>query len=114
MRAKQPAIVSLLKNHHRFPYRPEDTPVPVQFTSTLQTFARTYNRKSCHHKFTSSQPLRFSQISHAYHVIMARPLHFCPVVSPSFFFFLFSSPNLSRRRLDVCHTTTHGVALVRI
>jgi len=25
----------------------------------------------------------------------------------------FSSPNLSRRRLDVCHTT-HGVALVRI
>ena len=25
-----------------------------------------------------------------------------------------SSPNLSRRRLDVCHTSTHGVALVRI
>ena len=31
----------------------------------------------------------------------------------SFFFFL-SSPNLSRRRLDVYHTSTHGVALVRI
>jgi len=31
-----------------------------------------------------------------------------------FFFFLFSSPNLSGRRLDVCHTSTHGVALVRI
>ena len=33
-------------------------------------------------------------------------------------FFLSSSflpsPNLSRRRLDVCHTSTHGVALVRI
>ena len=29
----------------------------------------------------------------------------------SFFFF---SPNLSRRRLDVCHTSIHGVALVRI
>ena len=27
---------------------------------------------------------------------------------------LFSSPNLSRRSLDVCHTSTHGVALVRI
>jgi len=27
---------------------------------------------------------------------------------------IFSSPNLSRRRLDVCHTSTHGVALVRI
>jgi len=30
------------------------------------------------------------------------------------FFFLFSSSNLSRRRLDVYHTSTHGVALVRI
>jgi len=30
------------------------------------------------------------------------------------FFFFYSSPNLSRRRLDVCHTSTHGVALVRI
>jgi len=29
-------------------------------------------------------------------------------------FFFFSSPNLSRRRLDACHTSTHGVALVRI
>jgi len=26
----------------------------------------------------------------------------------------FSSPNLSCRRLDVYHTSTHGVALVRI
>jgi len=25
-----------------------------------------------------------------------------------------SSPNLSRRRLDVSHTSTHGVAIVRI
>jgi len=32
------------------------------------------------------------------------------VLSSSF----FSSPNLSRRRLDVCHTCTHGVASVRI
>jgi len=29
-------------------------------------------------------------------------------------YFFISSPNLSRRRLDVCHTSTHGVALVRI
>jgi len=28
--------------------------------------------------------------------------------------FFFSSPNLSGRRLDVYHTLTHGVALVRI
>jgi len=32
----------------------------------------------------------------------------------SFFFLLFSSPNLSRRRFDVYHTSTHGVALVLI
>jgi len=35
------------------------------------------------------------------------------VLLPSFFFF-FSSPNLSGRRLDVYHTLAHGVALVRI
>jgi len=28
--------------------------------------------------------------------------------------FFFSLPNLSRRRLDVCHTSTHRVALVQI
>jgi len=28
--------------------------------------------------------------------------------------YLFCSSNLSRRRLDVYHTATHGVALVRI
>ena len=28
--------------------------------------------------------------------------------------FFFSVPNLSRRKLDVYHTSTHGVALVRI
>ena len=26
----------------------------------------------------------------------------------------FSLPNLSHHRLDVCHTSTHGVALVQI
>jgi len=34
-------------------------------------------------------------------------------LSSSFFFFI-SSPNLSGQRLDVYHTSTHGVALVRI
>jgi len=28
--------------------------------------------------------------------------------------FLFSLPNLSRRRLDVCHTCTHDVAFLQI
>ena len=37
-------------------------------------------------------------------------------VAASFYlsFYLFSSPNLSGRRLDVYHTSTHDVALVRI
>ena len=40
-------------------------------------------------------------------------IYFHPV---SFFLssFFISSPNLSGRRLDVYHTSTHGVALVRI
>ena len=42
-----------------------------------------------------------------------------PYIFSSCFFLLlllsfFSSPNLSGRRLDVYHTSTHGVALVRI
>jgi len=38
-------------------------------------------------------------------------IYFHPVACSSFF---LSSPNLSRRRMDVHHTSTHGVALVRI
>jgi len=34
--------------------------------------------------------------------------------SSSIYLSFFSSPNLSGRRLDVYHTLTHGVALVRI
>ena len=41
-----------------------------------------------------------------------RTLYFAAVVSS--FFFLFSSPILGRRRLDVYDTSTHDVALVRI
>jgi len=37
---------------------------------------------------------------------------FHPVSSSSSFF--FSSPNLSGPRLDVYHTSTHGVALAQI
>jgi len=36
-------------------------------------------------------------------------LYFCPL-SSSFFY----SPNVSGHRVDVYHTSTHGVALVRI
>jgi len=42
--------------------------------------------------------------------IIFSPCHFYL----SSFFYLFSSPNLSGQRLDVYHTSTHGVALDRI
>ena len=48
--------------------------------------------------------------------VIGGALYFCPVIS-IFYLLLssfFSSPNLSGRRLDVYHTLTHGVALVRI
>jgi len=35
-------------------------------------------------------------------------------LAPDFYFSFFSSPNLSGRRLDVYHTSAHGVALVPI
>jgi len=38
-----------------------------------------------------------------------RTLYFCPVVCS-----VFSSPNVNGRRLDVYHTSTHGVAIVQI
>jgi len=42
--------------------------------------------------------------------LQMRTLYFCPVVSS----FFFSWPNLSGRRVDVYHTSTHRVAIVRI
>jgi len=47
-------------------------------------------------------------------MVQGRPLYFCPVVSFFLYLLFFSSPNLSGRRLNVYHTSTHGVALVRI
>jgi len=38
----------------------------------------------------------------------------CDFYLLSSFFLIFSAPNLSGRRLDVCRASTHGVALVRI
>jgi len=38
----------------------------------------------------------------------------CGFFLSSFFLLFYSSPNLSGRRVDVYHTSTHGVALVRI
>jgi len=56
-------------------------------------------------------PLLYTYVHYGHPIKDGRPLYFRPVVS---FFFFFSSPNLSGRRLDVYHTSTHGVALVQI
>jgi len=45
--------------------------------------------------------------------VIGGPLYFCPVVSfylSSFYLLFYSSPNLSGHRLDVYHTSTHGMA----
>jgi len=63
------------------------------------------------------QPAYRACVSDCYGRPMWGALYFCPVVSfylSIFFFFFFSSPNLSGHRLDVYHTSTHGVALARI
>jgi len=39
---------------------------------------------------------------------------FCGFYLSSFFLLLFSLPNLSGRRLDVYHTSTHGLALANL
>ena len=54
-----------------------------------------------------------SSVYYGRHAQQTRTLYFCPVV---WFLLssLFSSPNLSRCRLDVYHTFSHGLALVRI
>jgi len=46
--------------------------------------------------------------------VIGQTIIFLPCDFCLYSFLLFSSPNLSGRRLDVYHTSTHGVALVRI
>jgi len=65
--------------------------------------------------FDTTQPSSFILSFMAALYNRAGHIYFHPVVCTSFFFLFFlSSPNLSRRRLDVYHTCTHGVVLVRI
>jgi len=72
------------------------------FTYFVAVFYNTY--------LTSSQNVYSDAARYGRPMEYGRPLYFHPV---SFFFFI-SSPNLSGQRLDVYHTSTHGVALVRI
>ena len=61
---------------------------------------------------SSGRQPNFATLNRRRHLYSAgRPSHWA---SAHILVVLFSSPNLSRRKLDVCHTSTHGVALVRI
>jgi len=62
--------------------------------------SQTLRLNSRRHRYSAGPPSRWT---------LAHTL--CTVSS---FVFLFSSPNLSGRKLDVYHTSTHGVALERI
>jgi len=108
------------------------------FPMTLQICIQTSLHMAATSPFISINVFTFMSFNliPAYYVIMvalckrAGHLYFCPVIMValcnradhyifalwflSSIFFFFSSPSLSGRRLDVYHTLTHGVALVRI
>ena len=77
--------------------------------------------RSCHQKTISNTVTDFTQENMHCRVDLPYSLWLPYVIGQTnifwpwiLSFFFFSSPNLSRRRLDVYHTWTHGVALVRI
>ena len=79
--------------------------------------SRTMSASSSRHTFQSPIFIIETFLRSPYgigHTIIFLPCGLFFLSSSSSFFFIFSSPNLSRHRLDVCHTCTHGVALVRI
>ena len=61
-----------------------------------------------------SQTVAFNRGRHLYSAGRPSRWALAHISSSVFFFFFFASPNLSHCRLDVCHTCTHGVALVQI
>jgi len=64
---------------------------------------------------SSGRQLNFAALNRGRHLCSAgRPLGWALAHILVLSIFFFSSPNRSHRRLDVCHTSTHGVALVRI
>jgi len=56
----------------------------------------------------SGIPINLFMAAHA----TGQAIIFLPWFLLSSSFFFFSSPNLSRHRLDICHISTHGVAIV--
>jgi len=87
-------------------------PISVTTTLTLGLYKKVLKSINGHyfHCNETIYLIMAAQCNRAGHYIFA--LRFL-----SFFllsFFLFSWPNLSGRKLDVYHSSTHGVALVRI
>jgi len=92
---------------------------PMTLSDTVVVFLclRRWAQGACH-LYSAQRPSRWA-LAHILVMVALRNsadhyifiLSFVLSSSSSFF---FSSTNLSRRRLDVCYTSTHGVALVRI
>jgi len=84
----------------------------------LQVLRSPVGSVTARHSISGREP-NFAALSTWRHLYSAgRPSRWALAhILVSFFFlssFFYSSPNLSGRRLDVYHTSTHGVALVRI
>jgi len=85
--------------------------------ATITSFATADGQLDALYQLRSYEQLQSCKIINILQVFMAAlcPGHYIfSLWFLSFFFYLFSSPNLSGRRLAVYHTYTHGVALVRI
>jgi len=89
------------------------------FSLAMQTAKKNARTKQAFAEFLKVSSYEY--VKKLLHIVMAalwnRAGHYilpCGFYLLSIYLSFFSSPNLSGRRLDVYHTSTHGVALVRI
>ena len=103
------ASVDSVCNHRKYEYHALVTLEHTCCTDSKSSFVSAVYRDYGRIALPWLSPFMTALCNRAGHYSIARCF-----LSSSFFLSFFSLPNLSRSRLDVCHTSTHGVALVRI
>ena len=86
--------------------------VPGFKRSDIRLLPSSETKASVWRKYKSSVELLGNSLSIVMATLCNRTGHYILALWFLLLSSFFSSPNLSRRRLDVCHTCTHGVALV--
>jgi len=88
---------------------------PLYFSAAVSSYGRPYVVMGRPLSFTSVISFFFFMAAHSNgQAIIFLPCDFFSLLSSSSFIFFLYSPDLSGRGLDVYHTSTNGVALVRI